>query len=237
MSGHGFSAVILQNGAGGIAGYAASLVLERHPEVGELFAPKPLDHWKTHFRQRILDLAAALTFDEPRLFLSRIDWERRAWRARDLPERVMAQSLACLREVVGEELPDAAASPADDYLRRAIESLEREPGEDEPELNPGDPKQRLALEYLTAVLEGDVRGGMEVVLSAVEEGLPFERAYLDVVLPAQREVGRLWHAGQLGIHEEHLVTSTTRRLLDRLVGERPARAGQRSHGDLLRCRG
>ena len=34
-------------------------------------------------------------------------------------------------------------------------------------------------------------------------------AYLDVLLPAQAEVGRLWHAGEITVAEEHLVSETT----------------------------
>ena len=54
---------------------------------------------------------------------------------------------------------------------------------------------------------------MNEVVSATHKGLDVRSAYLDVLLPAQREIGRLWHLGEVNVAEEHLVTSTTQRTM------------------------
>ena len=81
-----FAAEILEASASAYAGFAAGLLLERHPEVGERFAPASMAHWKAHFSQRILELAAAVAAGEARLFVSRVEWAREGFRAREAPE-------------------------------------------------------------------------------------------------------------------------------------------------------
>jgi methanogenic corrinoid protein MtbC1 len=50
-------------------------------------------------------------------------------------------------------------------------------------------------------------------LHEIDDGMSVREAYLRVLLPAQRETGRMWHAGELLIVEEHVITMTTRRAM------------------------
>lgn len=56
---------------------------------------------------------------------------------------------------------------------------------------------------------------VSAVLDEVLAALPPLRAFDDVLAPLQREVGERWHAGQLTVAQEHLVTQVVRA---RLVG-------------------
>lgn len=218
---NGFAAQLLERGASGYAGYAAAALIEKEPRVRELFAPDALGSWRHNLTQRVLELAAALAAAEPRLFVARVVWTGKAFRARHHDEALVRESLRSLREVLGERLPEAARDAPLDYVDRALAALDQPTPPDGPELDPGRPADRLALRYLQKVLEGDVAAAVQEILAAVRGGLDVRAAYLEVLLPAQREVGRLWHLGEVNVAEEHLVTSATQRCMAVLAGTAP----------------
>jgi methanogenic corrinoid protein MtbC1 len=174
-----------------------------------------------------MELAAALELAEPAIFVARVRWTEQAFLAREIPDYALPASLDVLRRILGQRLPDGAREPALACLDQALESLGKAAdGDFGGGLDPAEPRQRLALEYLSAALAGDVRGARELVLKAVEQGLPAREACLAVLLPAQVEIGRMWHAGEIRIAEERVLTGVSVRLLT-LLSERLERQPQR----------
>ena len=223
-----FTADLLEISASGYAALATERLLAAHPEVAARFGEDARGAWKAAMSQRIVEMATALKLGEPALFRARIAWARRAFGAREVPEGDLRASLEALRAVLADELPAGAGSEPAALLDDAIAQLELPAELIGSYIDPATPAGRLALEYLAAVLEGDSRKGATLVLDAVDSGLPVQRAYLDVLVPAQRELGRLWHAGELGIVEEHVVTYTTERLMA-LLAHRAGRAPANGH--------
>ena len=219
-----FAAQILETSASAYAAFAANLLLERHPEVGEQYAPTAMRDWKSHLTQRILELSAALGVEEPDLFTSRVRWTGEALAARQVGDHDVQKSLLCLRDVLREELPETARGAAEGYLDSALGQLAAPAGAEPAGLDPAVPCQRLALEYLRAALEGDSRRAVELILDAVDSGLSTRDAYLDVLSAAQKEVGRMWHLGDVAIAEEHLVSATSERAMSILVHRAPRAA-------------
>ena len=86
-------------------------------------------------------------------------------------------------------------------------------------------------ELLSAAREMDSRR-LSRALDEVLSGLPPLRAYEEVLVPLQREVGDRWHAGEFSVGQEHLVTQEVRARLLGLLHAAP-------HGDvqhlLLAC--
>ena len=70
-------------------------------------------------------------------------------------------------------------------------------------------------------ITGESSAVQTIVLDAVSRGLPIRDAYLRVLLPAQQEIGRLWHLNQISISEEHLVSYTTQRVMALLSTRMP----------------
>lgn len=214
---HTFSAQILESSAVAYAGVASSLLLERHPEIEERYAPSALSEWKSQLTQRVFELSAALEAQEPNIFTSRVHWAQKAFRARDLSTDDLRHSLLCLRHVLDEQLPSMAKDDARRYLDAALEALQSPETGFNVALDPERPLDRLALRYLQASLEGDSGRAIRTVTEAVGDGLELMDAYVNVLVAAQREVGALWHLGELNIAEEHLVTTTTERAMSVLA--------------------
>ncbi len=205
---------MLERAAAGYAGYAAAALLAHNPSVHAQFGADALNGWKTHLAQRLLELAAALTAEEPKLFVARVLWSARAFRARDQDEQSVRLSLASLREVLAERLPESARAAPLDYLDKALAALaSADETVDALALDPDKHTDRLALRYLQKVLEGDVSGAVDEVVKATRDGLDVRSAYMDVLMAAQREIGRLWHLGEVSVAEEHLVSFTTQRTM------------------------
>jgi methanogenic corrinoid protein MtbC1 len=93
----------------------------------------------------------------------------------------------------------------------------------------------LANRYLNAQLAGD---RTEAVRLLVEEGLhsgvSAADLLLEVIQPAQREIGRLWQENKVSIAQEHLATGISQLALARICQESP-RAGQLGKTVVVAC--
>ncbi len=205
------AATLLSVSASAYAAYAANLLLEKSPDARLQLGDAAFAHWKEHFGNRIQELSAAIAEGSIELFESQIRWSRTAFRARQVPDSLLRDSLVCLAEVLEEELPEANRQVPGRFIEAAVKSFE----EQEPEvaeLDAANAVSKLALEYLAEALEGNSRAAIDLVLSASDRGLSLDQIY-QAIMTAQGEIGRMWHRAEVSIAEEHVVTSTTRRLL------------------------
>lgn len=207
------AAEILKASASGYANEAAERLLASHPALEARYGPGARALWRAHFTQRLGELTAALLTETPALLEARIMWLRRAYLAQGAAEDDHRLALETLRATLESELPDALREPVGVYLERAIASLRSELAPERCELDPHTPPGRLALEYLAQCLEGQPRAAIELVVGAAEEGWALPSLYTDVLLPAEKEIGRMWHAGEALVAEERVVSETTRRLM------------------------
>jgi methanogenic corrinoid protein MtbC1 len=228
-----FAAQILETSAGGYAGLTASLLLDRHPELAKRYQPDGFSSWKSQLRQWLLDLSAAVEAGEPALFEARMLWTRKAFIARQASVEDLQAALAALRDILRERMPGDAAETAVPAVDRALEAVAGPAGR-AGDLDPDEPAGRSALSYLETILEGKPREAIEQLLGVVDGGTSVKDVYLQVLMPAQREAGRMWHAGELSIAEEHVVTSTTQRAMT-LLCERARSPSRKAKTALLAC--
>ena len=204
----------IEANASNIAATACNLFIREQPQLENERSVDIYESWSHHFKQRVMELSAAVAAGEPQLFTSRVEWSRQAMSARFVENINLADSLKQLRSVVKDILPADETVEALHCLDEAIKTYDLDlPQPEISQLDPHNPHQRLALFYLQAALEGDVQGAMQIILDAVADGLTESEAIMDVLLAAQREVGHLWHLDQITIAEEHVVTTTTQRLM------------------------
>lgn len=234
MTKHGqFVGQILETSAAGYAGLTASLLLERHAGIAKRYEPDGFAAWKAQLQQWLLDLSAAVAAGEPKLFEARMLWTRDAFVARQTPIDDLLAALAALRDILRERLPEDSAETAVPAVDRALEAVANPQAEQADNLGPDRPG-KLALSYLETILRGRPREAIEQMLREVDGGTSVKDAYLNVLIPAQREVGRMWHAGDLGIAEEHVITMTTQRAMA-LLCERGRTSARKDQTVVLGC--
>lgn len=216
-NGNSMAAELLAVSASAYASCASHRMLKKRPEVEQQFGTSAFDYWKDHFGQRIRELSAALAEQQPAMFLSRVRWSRTAFLAREVPESLLHESLICLAEILDEELPATCRHAPQEYIAAAVNSFETSAPAPK-ELGPQDPDSKLAMQYLLQILEGNCDAAIRLIIDAHDQGMTLEATY-QVLVIAQREIGRMWHEAEVNIAEEHLVTSTTLRAMSVLAYE------------------
>jgi methanogenic corrinoid protein MtbC1 len=213
---HQFVAGFLAGHADELASTAASRLLERFPDTEARYRPLPHHKWRENLSARVGDLAACVAAESPNLFAAQIAWSRAAFVARDVPQEDLARSLRVLEETVEAQLPPEDAGVVGPFFRAAESALVAPSSPESTTINAGTPEGRLGARYLLAILSGDRLAASDAVLAAAHDGLPVRRIYTHVLLPVQQELGRLWHACEINVAEEHFATATTAMVMAQL---------------------
>jgi methylmalonyl-CoA mutase cobalamin-binding domain/chain len=81
--------------------------------------------------------------------------------------------------------------------------------------------------YTNLILSGDKTGSEKLIDEALASHLSISTIYQGILVPAQREIGDLWHDGKLGIAEEHRATEITLDIMRHLRNVAPPRPSLR----------
>jgi methanogenic corrinoid protein MtbC1 len=77
--------------------------------------------------------------------------------------------------------------------------------------------QDLSRRFLAAQLASDRREAVRLLIDeGVHRGVAVSRILLDVIRPAQQEIGRLWQVNQISIADEHVATAISQLALAQL---------------------
>lgn len=192
----------------------------------------PFIDWKGSTAARLQFLAAALETGSPAIFLDQIAWARIAFESRGITPDLLRLSLIATAEVLERELPERSGRAATELIARAIVDLDRESSDAELPLASQGENARLTIAYMREVLEGDRRAAADIIVRAVRESTSVLDAYLHIIAPAQAEIGRMWHRGEISVAEEHFATTTTHLVLSLLYPLLPRAA---SNGRVVVC--
>ncbi|WP_101759512.1 B12-binding domain-containing protein [Oceanicoccus sp. KOV_DT_Chl] len=181
--------------------------------------------WITYFSQKILELATSMLAGDPGIIKTQVAWSIKAMKARDLHVEDLKSSYDSLKHCLEKSLSSDQFEPVMSYIDLAINSFDNPAKEDDASvLDPGNPFHVIAQRYLQAVVVGNIHQGMDIVIDSIDNGLTVPDIFLYALLPAQREVGRLWQLNKLSVAEEHLVTTTTQRLMSVLAAKQSREA-------------
>lgn len=208
------AAEILEASALGYAA-AASALLSSQISQSSTGLPFATD-WKAYFTQRVIELAAAVRLGKPELFARRVEWLRLALAARDVDEADLRKALGCLQEALKQELPEMLYPAVAPALHMAQDTLEQATEASPTRLLPSDRYGKLALRYLATCLEGNPDAARDILLEAAADMTPQE-LFTRILIPAEQEIGALWHVGDVSVAEERLVTETTRQTMTLLA--------------------
>ena len=217
MSSNRFTATLLRASAGGFAGIAVSQTIERL-ELGDQIEGG-FEAWQAHFRNLVLELAAAMDDGGHDQFAQRVRWTRDSFLSRGLALDVLRLGLDELRQVLESSLPANASGELPAFFDAARDELENgSPAVEESSFPVQDEIDELIRRYLDALDTGDAAGAVELVLEEVRSKRLSAIAALDLFLTrVLREVGLRWHAAELSVAEEHFATQTTERLLEHIL--------------------
>ncbi len=156
-------------------------------------------------------LSDAVSTETPLLFDDYIRWLSSLRAARYLKQAELGEQLVCVRDVLCSAYP-ASSTLLSDYVRSALGEIGRE------YVEPGQHAElgSKATGYLDLLLAGERAQAISFVNGCLELGTSVEDVYLEIIEPAQREIGRLWQAGQVSVAQEHYCTAVAQLVLAQL---------------------
>ena len=208
-------AKILKSGARALAGYAAG-EMPGDAEAAQAAVAAQFDGWQNVLAARLEELAVAISTRRPEIFVEQVHWNRAALEARGIPADMLRARLEALRHVLVEQIPAELTPMATGYIDRALAEFGGEPAGLTPRLTAETPAERLAATYLLAILEGDRRKAIGLIIKAADQGQSVPDLYSRVLQPVQEELGRMWLLGEINVAEEHFATTTTRLVMAQL---------------------
>ncbi len=212
-----FTAELLTGAADEIALRAARALLAAEPDLADRYRPLPLQKWRASFVGRLGDLSIAVATGRPEMFADQLAWTVVAHRARNVPIGDVRAGLEALRDATMPEVPEPDRDLVAPFFDAALQRIAADEPDPPSDISTRTPHGRLAASYLLALLEGDRRRASGIILDQVESGkLEVCDAYEQVLLPVQRELGRLWHLNEATVGEEHFATATTQLVISQL---------------------
>jgi methanogenic corrinoid protein MtbC1 len=157
----------------------------------------------------LMYLAEAIGVSSPAIFLDYVAWLKVLFCGLGFADRTVEVTLGCARDVIRNALPPDAARVAGEYLEMAVEEAGRTPVEVPSFLESLSPLAALARQYLEALLRGDRRLAIQLILQAAEDGADVRDIYVHAFQACQYEIGRLWQLNQISVAQEHFCTAAT----------------------------
>ncbi|MBX3355746.1 MAG: B12-binding domain-containing protein [Phycisphaeraceae bacterium] len=215
-----------------VTDWAVDAMFAEDPSLEVRYGAQARKLWLCDTDMRVAQLAQAVAIDCPEIVVHAARWSRKGFEARGVPETDLIHSLAALRGAIEGVLPAAAGSRAAAALASAEEDLRQHMQARKPSRsgasNPGDEDEDAAMadvdearaddsrRYLLALLEREPEAATAGVLELRREGVRLDDIYTEVIGPALREVGRMWHRSEVTVADEHFSTSASRRVIARL---------------------
>ncbi len=206
---------LIETSASAYAGFIVADFEEQFPLEFKSFGILLHENWRAYLQSRLIELASAVRAGQPRMFARHMDWCRTILVSRDIPDHVLRPAIQITLETLIAQLPEFT-----DLIRANVGAglavFDHPVSESRSALDINTTEGKLAARYVLAVLEGEGRAAGDLVMSAVRNGLDVRSAYEKVLIPAVREIGRMWHCNEVSIAEEHFVTAVTQRVLCQL---------------------
>ena len=154
-------------------------------------------------------LVQAVAVDEPGVFAQYVTWVC-GTSEDDTMAEIFPTLLDALSAAIRTEIPGPAKHAALRAIETSFDSLKRPmPMRERADIDASTREGKHALQYLGLLLAGERDGALDIIRAAAEESIPVGTIVEKVILPVQRSVGALWHAGEITIADEHFITATS----------------------------
>ena len=200
-----------------VASDALELQYSRTPGLRERLTQSQMEHSLQDTRFHVAFLASALWANEPILFSDYARWTLTLFENLNLPAEWLTDSLECIRDAAANLVEPGLARVIADYIDSALQGLcSTDECASESLIEAGSRHGSLAMRYLGAVIGADRRAASQMILQAVDEGMPVSEVNLEVLQPVQKELGRLWQTNRITVAQEHYATAVTQMVMSQL---------------------
>ncbi len=167
-------------------------------------------------RKQIAFLFDAANINCPPMFVNYIAWSKIVLIHAGVPSGVVQEKLEIIRRQCRGELKGSFAEQVDSILGLTIEQYPTMPESEAPFINDSVEMGTIAKTYVEQVLAGERAGAQETIRNAVAQGIQPKDIYINIIQPAQYEVGRRWQLGQISVAQEHYATEFAHHVLSQV---------------------
>jgi len=203
----------------------SQLLIDRHEglssqSVGRFYKNNPNSpgNYDPIWRNRLMQecraafthLAESVAVNHPEFFIHYIAWAKAIQMRVGLPAESFLDLIKAEEEICLEALPAQSAQIVEGYFRLALQEYEAmDNWVNESHLEKEAPLFGVARDYMAALIDGDRNMAEQLIREQFERSNNITCIYLNVLQPVEREIGRLWHLGEVSVAQEHFATSTT----------------------------
>jgi methanogenic corrinoid protein MtbC1 len=166
-------------------------------------------------------LAASIQAGNPEIFSDYCGWVKVVLGKRGIAAFHLKDNLEHWKAALLASAPEAAADVIMGFLDVALERLPQYPEEPAPVMASERLKPLLS-QYIERLLALDSAGAMQLIESSATDASSIFDLYVNILQPAQREIGRLWQVNSISVAVEHYATATAQQILHRLSRIIPA---------------
>jgi len=210
---HGFAADLLRRSSRAYASAAIARLHRHRPELLASGLPATFGDPVADTEVRILHLAESVAVDRPALLEHSIGWYEIALHHRGVAADWLPTNLDAIRDALTDELPPEAVPVVVAHLAAARARVGRTPLDPPSHLSKTAPYGETAVHFLLAILEGRGDDAIDLLRRALAGGATIVDLHDRVIVPAQREAGRMWLCGEIPIADEHYGTAIVDRVL------------------------
>lgn len=216
-----FAAGLLRQGARAHALAAVATLAQHCPDLLAHGLPGTFADPVDDARTRILTLAEALDVDRPELLAHQVAWYKVALAHRGVAADYLVANLEAIGRALREGLPDACHDAVDRHLSQALQRAHDAPIELPSVLAGAAPLRDEARRFLLALLENRRSDALDLVSGARTAGRSVAEVHDHLLVPVQREIGRMWLMAEIPIADEHFASRVVETCLDRLAAGAP----------------
>ena len=117
--------------------------------------------------------------------------------------------LEAIRESIPESVSADKQEPLQHLVLLAEDCIRAYVREDRKESARTSPYESRVRDYMDCLLRKDTAHSMRLIREYMEEGIPLDDIYVEILSESMRRVGELWHNAKITVDTEHYCTSVT----------------------------
>ncbi|MFO8017208.1 MAG: cobalamin-dependent protein [Promethearchaeia archaeon] len=182
-------------------------IFERVSALENIYGEKKKQQSLQDLTYHLEYLSHAILLDQPELFKKYVKWIKNVLENRGLTGELVLITLEETKNILNLEFKEKTIH---DILNRFFSGINNIFQEELKVplsfIKMDNPYNKEAQDYLDFILKGYREKAFLIIEKLEQEGVPLVDIYLNVIQPAQYEVGRLWEINQISVAREHLST-------------------------------
>ncbi len=189
------------------------LRIKENPALLQRYSAADVDTFHQDCAYHLDFLSHAIAYDSKAVFDDYILWVRRLFQHLPVSDESLAVFFRSFADVVTELTDPDDEHGLKNYLDASLQLFEEPLPTSVSFLDIDKHTGIVAQQLLDMLLQGKKDEASDYIMAEVNAGMPIKECYLDVFQPLQYEIGRMWHAGEISVGQEHYITAVTQMLM------------------------